>query len=145
MLAGYLAKGALLPDAARRTVDKFGNGGAIERVAREKEDGLEIYSVILDDGGRKMEVQTTLEGELCATEEAVSPKDLPSEVAKAAAHLCPGGVQSAERAVVLLYEVTGKDEKGATREVRITRPGTALFERAEPAPPRGQGGSESKR
>jgi hypothetical protein len=77
--------------AARKTVERYSNGETIEKVAKKNEDGLAIYSVILNSGGWRMEVQTTLAGDLNATEESVEPKDLPEQVAKTPRGLFPQG------------------------------------------------------
>jgi hypothetical protein len=144
-LAGFAAGESALPEAARKTVERFGNGGTIEKVAKENEDGLAIYSVLLNNGGKKMEVQTTLAGDLNSTEEPMAPKDLPAQVSRTARGLFPQGVVSAERAVVVIYEVEGKDASGATREARITLPGVALFEHAATTPVEGKDGNAGKK
>jgi hypothetical protein len=119
---------ASLPPAVRRTVDQFSEGGKISKAAKAKEDGLPVYKVDVDAAGRKIEIQTTMEGRLFSTEEKIATGSLPPDVlARAKSLFADESTIHAERAIVGAYEVSG-DVKGKRRSYLVNEAGVAFRE-----------------
>jgi len=134
--------GMTLPNPVIVTLLRFGNGGTIESVAKKNEGDLPVYAVKLNNNGTKMDIQTTLEGDLCSTEEAVGTDEMPPFVARAARKAFPKGVTAAARTITVMYKVTGLDAGGHVREAWIALPGTALVEAPGAS---GEQGSDAKK
>jgi|GEM_PF-6081569 len=123
---------ATLSPAQKAAIEKYGIGGTIESVKREHEDGLEVFTVLQKAGSRTLEIQVTKDGELNATEEKIKTDELPPVVEKVARKYLPKGLKEAEKSVITVYEVEGRDSEGHRREIRITRPGIVLLPAGQP-------------
>ncbi len=129
-----------IPASVQTLLNRFGNGGSVVSVRRENEDGLKVTTYVMDNAGRKMEIQLGPDGKLNATEEGVGVNQLPARVRATADKVFPKGVIAAERAVTVIYEVKGRMASGRRHEVLITRPGVLLVEHEVP----GKGGHEER-
>ncbi|MBI1852756.1 MAG: hypothetical protein HYR85_20640 [Planctomycetes bacterium] len=117
-----------LPPSVRRLVDQFGEGGKITKAARAKEDGLAVFQIVVEKDGRKIEVQTTLEGRLFSVEEKIATSSLPPDVLTRAKELFADEAKiHAERAIVGLYEISG-EVKGKRRTYLVNEAGAAFRE-----------------
>jgi hypothetical protein len=118
-----------VPEAVLKTATLFSEGGELDKCVLADEDGLKIYELHMKKGDRKIEVQTTMSGELFATEEKVSAEAVPELVKQRAAKLFTKGEKvSYERTVVVLYEVAAKDDKGHEVEYLVNQAGAAYQE-----------------
>ena len=116
-----------LPAPVAATVKEFGKGGEFVKAAKTDEDGVEVYEVVLKQGDKNLEVQTTLDGILNMREEKVDAAALPGDVQTAAAKLVPGGkIKGAELTLRTVYEVIVTDKKGKTHELLLTPGGQQL-------------------
>jgi uncharacterized membrane protein YkoI len=122
---------AELPAKALETIKEFGKSGTFVNAVKADEDGVPVYEVLLDANGRKLEVQTTLDGTLNMREEKIEPGDLPEAAMKRVIKKVPGAkVKAVESTLRTIYEVDVTDEAGKSHEVLVT-PGGQLVQEPE--------------
>jgi hypothetical protein len=113
---------AELPQKVAATVNEFGAGGNFVKAVRGDEDGVPVYEVTLDKSGSKIEVQTTLDGELNMREETVENSALPKAALDQVMKKYPAAkVSRVERTLRSVYEV--KIEHDGKREEVLVTPG----------------------
>lgn len=120
-----------IPERVLETAKSFSDGAELDKCVLADEDGLAVYELHMKKGDRKIEVQTTKAGDLFATEEEVSADGVPELVKRRVAKLFTKGEKlSYERAVIVLYEVAAKDERGHEVEYLVNLSGAAFKELA---------------
>lgn len=131
-----------LPGAVTQAVKEFGKGGEFVSAVKADEDGVQVYEVTLNKDGKKIEVQTTLDGELNMREEVVDNGELPKAAADRISKAHPGSqVKRVEKTIRSVYEVQITDASGKKSEVLVT-PGGQLT--IEPEELGGKGGEEAE-
>ena len=121
-----------LPQKTADTVKEYGEGGEFDHAVKADEDGVAVYEVTVKKGDRKIEVQTTLDGELNMREETIDASELPKAAAARAMKATPGGkITGAERTLRSVYEIQMVDAKGKKTEVLVTPGGQLATEPEE--------------
>lgn len=138
-----------IPRAVLETAKRFSEDGTLEKCGKGDEDGLKIYELVMKKGERRIEVQTLPSGALFATEEKVDADSIPGAVKRRVATLFKDTSKvKYERAVVVLYECSAKDEKGKSVEFLVNQAGAAYEEVAggvDEKGEKGEDGEEGKR
>jgi hypothetical protein len=121
-----------LPARVAEAVKEYGKGGEFVSAVKGDEDGVPVYEVTLNKDGKKIEVQTTLDGELNMREEAVEPADLPKAALARIRKEHPGSqVHRVEKTIRSSYEVQVTDASGKKSEVLVTPGGQLTTEPEE--------------
>lgn len=120
-----------LPARIAETVKEYGMGGDFLSAVKGDEDGVPVYEVTVQKDGRKIEVQTTLDGELNMREEVVGADTLPKAVLNRIKKEHPGSkIRGVEKTIRSIYEVQVTDASGKKSEVLVT-PGGQLTQEPE--------------
>lgn len=98
-----------LPAPARQNIEKYRDGGDISQIILEKEEGVDIYEVLITKDQRKFEIMLTQDGGFLETEEMVDASALPPAAHATLQKMMPSVEKLViERKLVVLYEVSGK-------------------------------------
>ena len=117
---------AELPAKVMATVREMAPGAEFVHAVKADEDGVAVYEVTVQNGARKMEVQTTLDGELTMREEVVEASALPKAALDRIMKAHPGAkVAGVERTLRTVYEVRVTGADGKASELLVT-PGGQL-------------------
>ena len=79
-----------IPRAAAQALERLAAGAKIERVAREREGGVELYEATWQVNGLEREAAVTASGEVVELEEEVESANVPALVRAAAITRLPG-------------------------------------------------------
>jgi hypothetical protein len=117
-----------LPASVQKTVQETLKGGALRKIAKEKEDGIEQYEIESTLNGQSRDFNVAADGRLLVVEEATTLDAIPT-AAKAAIQKKVGGgtvttVETfAKPGKPVLYEAAYKDAKGKRHEVLVDADG----------------------
>lgn len=135
-------KQAELPQKVADTVKEFGKGGYFVKAVKADEDGVAVYEVTVSSGGKDVEVQTTLDGDLNMREEKIEAGDLPKAVVDRLMKEHPGAkIEAAEKTIRTMYELQIVDKKGKKAEALVT-PGGQMMQEPEELDKPGKGEKE---
>lgn len=114
-----------VPAKAQEALKKLAGTAAITEVAKESEDGVDVFEAKWTIDGRLHEAAVAADGTLVDTEEQMDVKDIPDAVRKAAAAQFPGidtDKVTYTKTVKIIYEAEAKID-GKDREVKISPTG----------------------
>ncbi len=100
-----------LPKAVTEAIKKAYPDGEMKSAEKEKEDGKEVYEVVVKNKDQTLEITLTPEGKILSVEKEIAAKDLPKAVTDAVDAKYP-------KATIKKAEEETKDEK-VTYEVLI--------------------------
>jgi len=110
-----------IPQKVAETIRQYGKSGKFIKAVKTDEDGLEVYEITLQSGGKKIEVQTTLDGEMNMCEEAQDASALPKAALDSVNKQCLGSkIKSVEKSIRTIYEVRVAMPDGKTSEILVT-------------------------
>ena len=117
-----------LPASVQKTVRETLKGGAIRRIAKEKEDGIEQYEIESTLNGKSHDFNVAADGRLLVVEEATTLDAIPAAAKAAIQKKVGGGTVTRVETVAksgrpLLYEAAYKDGKGERHEVLVDADG----------------------
>jgi uncharacterized membrane protein YkoI len=72
-----------LPKAVTDAVKAKFEGAELVKASKEKEDGKELYEVVIKHKGHNIDVTVTPEGKIASVEKEIEAKDLPKPVSEA--------------------------------------------------------------
>ena len=114
-----------VPPKAQEALKKLAGTAKITEVAKESENGVDVFEAKWTIDGRVHEAAVAVDGTLVDTEEQMDVKDVPEAVRKAAAAQFPGVDKDKlvyTKAVKVMYEAEAKVD-GKDREVKISPTG----------------------
>jgi len=121
-----------LPKAVTEAIKKAYPDGEMKSAEKEKEDGKEVYEVVVKNKDQTLEITLTPEGKILSVEKEIAAKDLPKAVTDAVDAKYPKAtIKKAEEETKdekVTYEVLIENADKQIDEVVLDHKGTSLKE-----------------
>ncbi|GAB4321219.1 MAG: hypothetical protein Kow0059_15820 [Candidatus Sumerlaeia bacterium] len=112
-----------VPENVQEAIKDHAGTAAIEKVTKEKEDGVTVFEAEFKVNGMEQSVEVADNGQVLELERKVSADELPAAVKAALEKACPGGeIAEAELIQKFYYEIKVKTN-GKTKEIKVTPAG----------------------